>query len=103
LRVLQNHDIPRAGWIAKRKHLSHQQINNLSCDQMLFEAWGLRVFSFFSVLCYLSLGFISDVSSVLLHSLGNSKAAAHVAVDLQCWFTVKHAKNKERCFDIISY
>ena len=27
--------------------------------------------------------------------LGNSKAAAHFAVDLQCWFTVKHVKNKE--------
>jgi len=24
-----------------------------------------------------------------------TKAAAHVAVDLQCWFTVKHVKNKE--------
>ena len=24
------------------------------------------------------------------HRLGNSKAAAHVAVDLQFWYTVKH-------------
>jgi len=31
-----------------------------------------------------SLSFSSLVSSVLVHSLGNSKAAAHVAVDLQC-------------------
>ena len=27
--------------------------------------------------------------------LGNSKAAAHVAADLQCWYTVKPVKNKE--------
>jgi len=39
----------------------------------------------FSVACYLSLGLSYKVSSVLVFSLGNSKAAAHVAVDLQCW------------------
>ena len=33
----------------------------------------------FSVSCYLSLGFNSKVNSVPVHSLGNSKAAAHVA------------------------
>ena len=26
--------------------------------------------------------------------LGNSKVAVHVAVDLQCWYTVKPVKNK---------
>ena len=35
----------------------------------------------------MSLGFSSKVQS--LYRLGNPKAAAHVAVDLQCWFTVK--------------
>jgi len=28
--------------------------------------------------------------------IGNSKAAAHVAVDLQCWFTVKHVKKEKK-------
>ena len=39
----------------------------------------------------------SNISSVHVHALfrlGNSKAAAHVAVGLQCWFTVKPIKNK---------
>ena len=39
----------------------------------------------FSVTCYLSLGLSYKVSSVLVLRLGNSKAAARVAVDLQCW------------------
>jgi len=29
----------------------------------------------------------------IIRFIGNSKAAAHVAVDLQCWFTVKHVKH----------
>ena len=39
------------------------------------------------MLLILSLGLSSKVSSVHVHSLevGNFKAAAHVAVDLQCW------------------
>jgi len=37
----------------------------------------------FSVSHYLSIVFSSKVYSVL--RLGNPKAAAHVAVDLQCW------------------
>jgi len=43
----------------------------------------------FSVTCYLSLGFkVGSVPRVHSFRLGNPKAAAHVAVDLQCWFTV---------------
>ena len=61
------------------------------------QSLGLEGFFFllspFSVSCNLSLGCSSNISSVLVHSLGNSKAAAHVAVDLQCWFTVKDVKN----------
>ena len=41
-------------------------------------------FSFFglSVSCYLSLRFSSKVR----YKLGKSKAVAHVAADLQCWY-----------------
>ena len=49
-----------------------------------------------SVSCYLSLGFCSNISSVHVHSLGNSKATAHVAADLQCRLTVKPVKNRKR-------
>jgi len=42
------------------------------------------------------LGFSSKVSlvHVLRYRLSNSKAAARVAADLQCWFTVKFGKKK---------
>ena len=39
----------------------------------------------FSVTCYLSLGFSSLVSFCTWFRLGDPKAGAHVAVDLQCW------------------
>jgi len=41
--------------------------------------------SFFVVAHYLYQVFISKTCSVSVFRLGNPKAAAHVAVDLQCW------------------
>ena len=44
--------------------------------------------------------FCHKVKSVHEHSLGNSKAVAHVAVDLQCWYTVKLVMNNYNYVDM---
>jgi len=103
----------------KETHLQ-RRINTLSLRKKIHPSWwrtecrhrdtcsskpgaGGIVFVFwpFSVSCYFSLGFGGSVIVHFVYRLGNSKAAAHVAVDLQCWFTLKHVKNDEKKEEVI--
>jgi len=64
---------------SSEKNIRLPVVQSLGLEGFFFLLWPV------SVTCYLSLGF--KVSSVpcTKFRLSNSKAAAHVAVDLQCW------------------
>ena len=57
----------------------------LDVGLLLVQSLGLEGFFLALALFYLFLHFSSNLKVSSVHTLGNSKAAAHVCVDLQCW------------------